>query len=96
MAQSDRFLFSFREVATNLVRAQGIHEGHWGLYMEFAIQGMNVPGSGGDLHPAALVPIMKLGIQLFPEPNTLTVDAAEVNPAPPPAPPAVSHNPRGH
>ncbi len=36
---------------------------------------------GADLNPAAIVPVLKIGLQRFDAPNNLTVDAAKINPA---------------
>jgi len=64
------------------VKKQGIHEGIWGLYVEFGIQGANIGTDQAkkDLVPAAIVPILRLGIQRFPDENQMTVDAAKANP----------------
>jgi hypothetical protein len=40
----------------------------------------NVGSEPGDLLPSAIIPVKKIGLQRFGEPNNLTVDAAEVNP----------------
>jgi hypothetical protein len=39
-----------------------------------------INSADNTLTPAAIVPVLKIGIQRFPEPNSLTVDAARVNP----------------
>jgi len=75
--------FSHREIAEELVRKEGVKDGHWGLYIEFGIGGGNVGTSREkeDVVPAAIVPVLKLGIQRFDKPNSLTVDASKVNPS---------------
>lgn len=80
MADTSQLMFSFPELATILVRTQSIHEGHWGVVMRFGIMGGNIPDSKGNLLPTAIVPVIEIGIQKFDEPNSLTVDAAEINP----------------
>ena len=82
MADVKQITFSHREVAEALVKDQGIHEGLWGIYVEFGIQGANISTDpeSKNLLPAAVVPVLKLGIQRFGEENQLTVDAAQVNP----------------
>jgi hypothetical protein len=86
MAEVKNYLFDYKEVAEALIKKQGIHEGLWGIYMEFGISAANIPidPSGQVFLPAAIVPVAKIGIQRFDKPNSLTVDAAEVNPLPPP------------
>ena len=82
MAETKNFIFSYKEVAEALVKQQDIHEGLWGIYIEFGIAATNINTSPNDdsLVPAAIVPVLKLGIQRFDKPNNLTVDAAQVNP----------------
>ena len=82
MAEPTQFSFSHKEVATALVKAQGLHEGIWGLLINFGIRGMNVGATEDDLQPSAIVPVISVGLQQFPKVNNLSVDAAEVNPKP--------------
>jgi len=64
------------------VKQQDIHEGLWGVYVEFGIGAANIQDSAdsASIHPSAIVPIKNIGIQVFPEANNLTIDAAQVNP----------------
>lgn len=84
MPEREKKTFAHREVAEILVTKADIHEGHWGLFIEFGLGAANipVPGPGVDLalKPAAIVSVNTIGIQKFDEPNQLTVDAATVNP----------------
>ena len=84
MAEVKTYTFDYKEVAEALIKKQGIHEGLWGIYMEFRITAGNIPAdpSGQVLLPAAIVPVVRIGIQRFDKPSSLTVDAAEVNPRP--------------
>jgi len=82
MAETRQIVFTHREVAEILVKKQGIHEGFWGIYFELGLTGgaIPTPSSGDVVIPAAMVLINKVGIIRFDKPNSLTVDAAEVNP----------------
>lgn len=71
---------TMEELAEVLVRHFGISTGRWGVYVEFAIAGVNVQDPQKGLMPAAMVPIVKIGIQPFPEGAPSTVDAASVAP----------------
>jgi hypothetical protein len=84
MPETNSITFSHKEVAEALVKKQDLHEGLWGIYIEFAIGAANISQSPEDpnILPAAIVPVNKIGIQRFPSPNNLTVDAAVVNPLP--------------
>jgi hypothetical protein len=84
--------FDLRELAEILVKRQDLHEGLWGIYVEFGFGATNIgatpigptPNSSNpaeaNILPASITMIRKIGIQRFPEPNNLTVDAAVVNP----------------
>jgi hypothetical protein len=81
MAEPTQIVFSYKEVAEALLKKENIHEGIWGIYMEFGIQAANVGPDKDSLHPAAIVPIIRIGLQKFGEENNLSVNAAVVNPA---------------
>ena len=74
------YTYTFKALAEILVKHEDIHEGLWGIYAEFGINATNIGKGPDDVLPAAIVPILKLGLQRFPQPSNLTVDAAEVNP----------------
>src|SRR4051794_29320964 len=82
MPEVRNITFSHEELAQILVREHDLHEGLWAIYLEFGLAAANINlVSEDNLTPAAIVPVVKIGIQRFDEPNSLTVDAAEVNPA---------------
>ena len=83
MPEAKNIVFNYKEVAEALLGKTDINEGLWGLYVEFGIRGANIgtgPEPGDDVRPAAIVPVMKIGIQKFEKPSNLTVDASKVNP----------------
>lgn len=82
MAEATLITFTFKELAEMLVKKQDIHEGIWGLYVKFGIKAANAGESDADLRPTAIVPVLELGLQKFEALNNLSVDAAEINPAP--------------
>ena len=74
--------FSHKEIAELLIKKQNLHEGLWGISVEFGLAAGNINqgSSAEELIPAAIVPVLKIGIRRFQTPNNLTVNAAEVNP----------------
>jgi hypothetical protein len=84
MAEIQNYTFDYKEVAEALIKQQDIHEGLWGIYIEFGLGAGMLPfGLSNDMiAPAAVIPVKKIGIQRFAEPNSLTVDAAKINPLP--------------
>lgn len=82
MAEANQIGFSFKEVVEALVRAHGLHEGIWGIWLRFGLNASNVGPNESDLHPAAVIPILEIGLQKFEKESNLTVDAAKVNPRP--------------
>ena len=81
MAEATQVMFTHREVVTALLKAQGIHEGIWGLAINFGFGVVNAGPAEGEVNPTAMVPVLGIGIQKFPELNPLAVDAAFANPA---------------
>ena len=45
MAEVKTYLFDYKEVAEALIKKLGIHEGLWGIYLEFGLVATNIhPG----------------------------------------------------
>ena len=84
MAEADQYNFSYKEIVEALVKKQGLYEGLWALRVEFGLSAANIKTVEGSLDgmPAAIIPVVKLGIQRSSELNNLSVDAAVVNPKP--------------
>lgn len=82
MADNTPLFFEHKEVVTALLKEKGIHEGLWSLSIQFGITAANAGPNDDDLMPAAIVPVLKIGVQQTEKVNNLTVDAAEVNPPP--------------
>lgn len=80
MPKTNNIVFSHKEVAEVLIKAGDIHEGLWGLYIEFGLNAANIGPNPNEIVPAAILGVNKIGIQRFKEINSLSVDAAEVNP----------------
>jgi hypothetical protein len=78
--QPTKLSFSHKEVATALIKHQGISNGIWGLHVRFGIEAMNVGVRDADLQPSAVIPVLSIGLQRFEKLNNLSVDAALVNP----------------
>ena len=80
MAEPNQIIFSHREVVEALLEKNGIRKGIWGLYVRFGIQAANVGPGKAELHPAAIVPILEMGLQKFDEETSLSIDAATLKP----------------
>ncbi len=84
MAEIEKLAFEHREIAEALVKHQGLHEGIWGVTVEFGFNATNIGSSEADLAPSVIVAVLKIGLLKFPKESNLTVDAAKVNPRPSP------------
>jgi hypothetical protein len=82
MAEPTQIIFSYKEVAEALLKTQDIHEGIWGIFIKFGISAGNVGPTADQLAPAAIVPVLQIGLQKFDAENNLSVDAAHVHPKP--------------
>lgn len=80
MADVNQYIFTPQAVAEALVKMQGLREGIWGLYVEFGVVSTTAGPSKEQQVPAAVVPVVKLGLQRMSAENSLAVDAAKVNP----------------
>lgn len=72
--------FTFAQIAEALVRYKGIHEGLWGIRVEFGLGAGNLGPTPDNVTPTAIVPVVNVGLSKFDKPSNLTVDAAQVNP----------------
>jgi len=77
-------MFELQEIVEAMIKTQDLHEGLWVLAIEFGLGAANVPTGpeGKVLLPAAFNFVQHIGIKKVDTPSNLTVDAAEVNPAP--------------
>lgn len=82
MAEAIQYKFSHREIAEILIKQQGLHEGIWGLYVRFGLGASNVGESPAQIQPAAIIPVLEIGLQKFDQETGISVDAAKVNPKP--------------
>jgi len=78
MAETKQIMFTYKELAEMMVRRAGLEEGLWGIVVRFGISAANVGQSPEDILPAAIVPVLEIGLQRADEPSRLTVDAAEL------------------
>ena len=84
MAEIVKYTFSHKEVVEALLKQQGIHEGLWALYISSSAwprANLADPSGSGGVVPVAIIPIQKIGLQKGTAEDTITVDAAKVNPA---------------
>lgn len=88
MSDQDRHVLTHAELVTAILRQKNVHDGLWMLLAEFGIAGMNIGPSKSELSPAAVVPILKIGIVRVDDKHDLVgsnivVDAAAAHPTPP-------------
>jgi hypothetical protein len=84
MAEAIQYMFDHRELVELLIRQQGLQDGVWMLSIEFLQAAATVPAPDGKSQmPAAINIVQRIGLKKHEGPPTnLTVNAAEVNPAP--------------
>lgn len=81
--QEEIWLFSYREVAEELIKKQGLHEGRWKLIFELGMVAHNLNVKKEDsvvATPTGSILIQRIGLARTEETNNLTLDASEVNP----------------
>jgi hypothetical protein len=82
MPEIKTYTLNLSEIADVIIKTLDIHEGLWGVYLEFGLGAANIPANpeGKAIAPAIIGLVQKIGIQRFDSPNNLTVDAARSNP----------------
>jgi len=81
MAEPNRFEFTYAEVAEALIKKQDIHEGIWAVSLKFGLGATLGGPSEIEAVPAAVVPVMSIGLTKVDIEGRLAIDAAKVNPA---------------
>ena len=79
-AQTQTIVTSHKMVVEALVKLNGLHEGIWGLFVRFGIGAINAGENEQQLVPAAIIPVVEIGLQKFEKETNISVDAAKVNP----------------
>ncbi len=82
MPEISQISFKHTEIVELMLRKQGIHEGIWGLFVKFGFGASNVGPTESELNPAAIIPVLEIGLQKFEKETNISVDAAKVNPKP--------------
>ena len=80
MGEATQISFKHAEIVEMLIKKQDIHEGIWGLFVKFGMGASNVGPTEGDLMPAAIIPVLEIGLQKFDKVSNIALDAAKVNP----------------
>ena len=82
MAETKQLAFDLTELATALIKHQGIHEGIWMAGFEFGFSTAHLGPTPDEVRPSLILQVSKaLLIRAEPgHPSSLLVDAAVVNP----------------
>jgi len=84
MGEPSRITFSHKEVVEALLKQQGINAGFWGLYIKFGIKAANIGESETEVVPAAIIPVLEVGLQKFDKETNISLDAARIGTNPQP------------
>jgi hypothetical protein len=85
MADATQYKFEYRDVVAALLKQNGIHSGKWTLSFEIAFLAGLFGASQADAKPGSAAVIQRIVLTQPGEPappESLVVDAAEVNPVP--------------
>jgi len=80
MPEPNNITFSYAEAVTALIKAANIHDGIWALFVRFGLSATNIGESDAMLRPAAIIPIIEIGLQKADKESNIAVDAKKVNP----------------
>ncbi|MGE0644163.1 MAG: hypothetical protein AB7P24_10865 [Nitrospira sp.] len=79
MSAEDKYMLDFEELVALMLKKYDIHEGIWGLSIEFRFGAGNI-GDGQNIRPTIVAGVNKIGLQKFPQENEIAFDAAKLNP----------------
>lgn len=80
MSEQVQFLLDPKAIMALILKDKGIHEGLWAFTVEFQLS-IGVAGPTQDKAlPTAMATVARMGIQKGVELNSITYDAAELNP----------------
>jgi hypothetical protein len=80
MAEATQITFKYSELVELMIKKQGIHEGIWGLFVNFGLAASNIGPTETNISPAAIVGVIGIGLQKFEKESNIAVDAEKVNP----------------
>jgi hypothetical protein len=85
MPESKNYTFTYQELAELMIKNLNIHEGLWGVFIEYNLGAANIPMNPLNpdpkvVAPASIAMVKSIGLQRFESPNNLTVDAGISNP----------------
>jgi hypothetical protein len=82
MGDPQLITFSYKELATVLIKHHGLHEGLWNVFVQAGIMAgpVKTGPSEEDVVPGLILPLARIGLQKQDKATPLSVDAAEVNP----------------
>lgn len=85
MVEANQFTWTHRELVTQMIKMADIHDGRWFLLINFGMAPGNFGPTPDQVSPGIAAIVVSVGIQRVlpdsPLPDSLTVDAAKVNPA---------------
>lgn len=80
MAEITEYTFRLQDVATALVKQQGLKQGFWQLIVQFGFGAANMGPNQDLLVPSGIAQVNAVGLKKVESKlDNLTVDAAEVN-----------------
>lgn len=73
--------FAYDEVVRALLKEKNIREGRWMITIEFGLGATMIGPNESNLRPAAILPIVSIGLTKTEQVSNLSVDASTVSPS---------------
>lgn len=74
------YLFEPKEIVEMLIKKQDLHEGIWGLLVNFNFSAVNAGPTEDQMLPTLVAAVSRIGLQPFPKEGNISLDAAKINP----------------
>ena len=79
MADASQYMFPLKEVTEILIRRQGLKDGIWQIIFQFGLTGAVLPSPTGEATPAAIVPVLSVGLQKVDKESSIAIDASKLS-----------------
>lgn len=76
-----KYYLDYKGIAETLLKKNNIHEGIWGVFVEFKNAAVNIKMEG-EVLPSFVIGVNSIGIHRVEQESSISFDAAKLNPAP--------------
>lgn len=76
----DKYIYDLRQLIEALIKDQGLHEGYWGIGLEFGFGAATFGQTAEEAMPTAFVQVSRVRLVRGESELPLCIDASKINP----------------